>query len=64
MSIDDATYDDLLLRFLECADPVQAEVLLEQLVQDQAVPVVERVVLVRSEDAAKSLALKVSTKHK
>jgi len=44
MSISDATYDDLLLRFLQCLDPAVSEELLEQLIQEQAVPVVERVV--------------------
>lgn len=36
--------EDLLPQFLDCSDPVEAEHLLERLIQEQAAPVVERVV--------------------
>jgi hypothetical protein len=42
-----APSDDLLPRFLECADSAESEKLLEQLVQEQAAPVVERIVALK-----------------
>ena len=39
-----ARWEDLLPRFLDCPDPDESELLLERLVQEQAAPLVERIV--------------------